>query len=69
MQHSLLAALDDSRNKAVRLFTVDFSKAFYNVRHHLLAQVSWKIKEQSIKPASSKLVFKFPIRSEATGIM
>ena len=39
--------LDDSRNKAVRLFTMDFSKAFDNVRHHLLAE---KLKNSPLSP-------------------
>ena len=47
MQHRLLAALDDSRNKAVRLFTMDFSKAFDNVRHYLLAE---KLKNSPLSP-------------------
>ena len=47
MQHRLLAALDDSRNKAVRLFTMDFSKAFDNVRHHLLVE---KLKNSPLSP-------------------
>ena len=50
MQHSLLAALDDSRNKAaVRLFTMEFSKAFNNVRHHLLAE---KLKSSPLSPVN-----------------
>ena len=47
MQHRLLAAFDDSRNKAVRLFTMGFSKAFDNVRHHLLAE---KLKNSPLSP-------------------
>ena len=38
---------NDSRNKAVRLFTMDFSKAFDNVRHHLLAE---KLKNSPLSP-------------------
>ena len=45
---------------------MDFWKAFDNVGHH--PSVSWEIKEQAIKPAYIRLVFKFPIRSQATGI-
>ena len=38
MQHSFLAALDKKDTLAVRMFTMDFSKAFDNVKHHLLVE-------------------------------
>lgn len=38
MQHAILGVLDNTGNKAVRLFTMDFPKAFDNVRHHLLVE-------------------------------
>lgn len=50
MQHEILSALDNLFNKAVRLFTMDFSKAFDNVNHHLLAE---KLK---VSPLSTHVV-------------
>ena len=35
MQHELLQALGSNDNRAVRLFTMDFSKAFDRVKHNL----------------------------------
>ena len=50
MQHDISRALDNPRNKAVRLFTMDLSKAFDNVNHHLLAE------KQKISPMSPHIV-------------
>lgn len=47
MQYNILNALDNPRNKAVRLFAMDFSKAFDNVKHHLLAE---KMKTSPLSP-------------------
>ena len=66
MKHRLLAALDDSRNKAVRLFTMDFSKVFDNVRHHLLAE---KLTNSPLSPHLVNWYLNFFIRPEAAGIM
>lgn len=38
MQHTILGAFDNAGNKAVRLLTMDFSKALENVWHHLLVE-------------------------------
>ena len=38
MQHNFLKALDNRSNTAVRLFSMDFSKAFANVKHNLLVE-------------------------------
>ena len=38
MQHTFLAALDKRDTVAVRMFTMDFSKAFDNVKHNLLVE-------------------------------
>ena len=38
MQHDISGVLDNPRNKAVGLFTMDYSKAFDNVNHHILAK-------------------------------
>ena len=47
MQHSFLAALDKKDTLAVRMFTMDFSKAFDNVKHHLLVE---KLKNSPLNP-------------------
>ena len=47
MQHSFLAALDKKDTLAVRMFTRDFSKAFDNVKHHLLVE---KLKNSPLNP-------------------
>ena len=47
MQHDILCAMDKPKTKAVRLFTMDFSKAFDNVNYHLLVE---KIKATPICP-------------------
>ena len=47
MQHSFLAALDKKDTLAVRMFTMDFSKAFDNVKHHLLVE---KLKDSPLNP-------------------
>ena len=47
MQHDISGALDNPRNKAVGLFTMDYSKVFDNVNHHILA------KKQKNKPNES----------------
>ena len=44
MQHDISGALDNPRNKALGLFTTDYSKALDNVNHHILA------KKQKNKP-------------------
>ena len=36
MQHTVYCYLDDPKCKAVRLFAMDFSKAFDNVNHEFL---------------------------------
>ena len=38
MQHDILCAMDKPKTKAVRLFTMDFSRAFDNVKHYLLVE-------------------------------
>ena len=38
MQHVYLKALDKQENEAVRLFTMDFAKAFDNVKHDILVE-------------------------------
>ena len=38
MQHFILCALDDPNTTAVRLFSMDFSKAFDSVKHSILTQ-------------------------------
>ena len=45
MQHMVYSYLDDPNCKAVRLFTVDFSKAFDSVNHELLSR---KLKRLSL---------------------
>ena len=47
MQHEFLQALDSNDNRAVRLFTMDFSKAFDGVKHNLLTE---KLKQSSLNP-------------------
>ena len=49
MQYDILRAMDKPRNKAVGIFTMDFSKAFDNVKHHLLVE---KLKASPIRPYS-----------------
>ena len=39
MQHTVYCYLDDPKSKAVRLFAMDFSKAFDSVNHELLKDV------------------------------
>ncbi|CAB4035016.1 Hypothetical predicted protein, partial [Paramuricea clavata] len=41
MQHIFLAALDKNDATAVRMFTMDFSKAFDNVKHHLVEKLKY----------------------------
>ena len=38
MQREILQALDSNDNRAVRLFTMDFSKAFDSVKHNVLIE-------------------------------
>ena len=38
MQYNTLKSRDEKDNRCVRLFTMDFSKAFDNVKHSLLSQ-------------------------------
>ena len=47
IQNGYLKALDNKSTQAVRIFTVDFSKAFDNVKHHLLAE---KLKNSPLSP-------------------
>ena len=47
MQHTVFSYLDDPKCKAVRLFAMDFSKAFDNVNHELL---SYKVKDIPLNP-------------------
>ena len=47
MQRELLQALDSNDNRAIRLFTMDFSKAFDRVKHNLLIE---KQKESPLNP-------------------
>ena len=47
MQHIFLSALDRNDTTAVRLFTMDFSKAFDNVKHHHLFE---KLKQSPLNP-------------------
>lgn len=47
LQYNCLKALDDTETDAVRLYAMDFSKAFDNVRHFLLSQ---KLKALNLNP-------------------
>ena len=47
IQHQVCKYLDDSNCKVVRLFTMDFSKAFNSVKHDLLSD---KLKQLAISP-------------------
>ena len=47
MQHTVYCYLDDPKCKAVRLFAMDFSKAFDSVNHELL---SYKLKDVPLNP-------------------
>ena len=47
IQHHICKFLDDSNCEAVRLFTMDFSKAFDSVKHNLL---SAKLKQLPLNP-------------------
>ena len=47
MQHTVYCCLDDPKCKAVRLFAMDFSKAFDSVNHELL---SYKLKDVRLNP-------------------
>ena len=47
MQHTVYCCLDDPKCKAVRLFAMDFSKAFDSVNHELL---SYKLKDVPLNP-------------------
>ena len=47
IQHQVCKYLNDSNCKAVRLFTMDFSKAFDSVKHDLLSD---KLKQLAISP-------------------
>ena len=38
MHHNILKALDNSKTKAVRLFSMDLSKTFDNVKHSLFVE-------------------------------
>ena len=43
MQHIFLAALHKNDTMAVRMFTMDFSKAFDNVKHHLFEKLKYPL--------------------------
>ena len=45
MQHNFLKALDNRSNTAVRLFSMDYSKTFDNVKHNLPVE---KLKKSSL---------------------
>ena len=47
MQHSFLAALDKKDTLAVRMFTMDFSRAFDDVNHQILVE---KLKNSPLNP-------------------
>ena len=47
IQHEFLQALDSNDNRAVRLFTMDFSKAFDRVKHNLLIE---KLTQSPLNP-------------------
>ena len=47
MQHIIYQALDSPETQAVRLFTMDFSKAFDRVKHNLLVE---KVKQCPLNP-------------------
>ena len=47
MQHTVFSYLDDPKCKAMRLFAMDFSKAFDIVYHELL---SYKVKDIPLNP-------------------
>jgi hypothetical protein len=47
VQHFNLKALDNSRIKTIRLFAMDFSKAFDSVRHNILGE---KLKATGLNP-------------------
>ena len=50
IQHEFLQALDSNDNRAVRLFTMDFSKAFDRVKHNLLIE---KLTQSPLNPTLS----------------
>ena len=47
IQHEFLEALDSNDNRAVRLFTMDFSKAFDRVKHNFLVE---KLTQSCLNP-------------------
>ena len=55
IQHTVYCYLDHPKCNAVRLFTMDFNKAFDSVNHELL---SYKLKDVLDKSIHNQLVFK-----------
>ena len=47
IQHDIYQALDDPKIEAVRVFTMDFSKAFDSIKHSLLSE---KLKKAPLNP-------------------
>ena len=63
MQHNFLKALDNRSNTAVRLFSMDFSKAFDNVKHNLLVE---KLKKSPLNRYLVNWYISFKGRKNAT---
>ena len=57
MQHTVYCYLDDPKCKAVRLFAMDFSKAFYSVNRGLLC---YKLKDVPLNPLIIHWYLSFP---------
>lgn len=61
LQHRINSYLDNPNWRAIRVFTMDFSKAFDSVKHDLLAS--------SVKSLHSYMVQKFPKRWKAKTLL
>ena len=60
-QHEFLQALDSNDNRVVRLFTMDFSKAFDRVKHNLLIE---KLTQNPFKAIHCQLVRQLLVRQK-----
>ena len=63
IQHQTYQFLDSSDRSAVRIFTMDFSKAFDFVNHTIL---SAKLKQLPLSPYIIQLVSEFPLCKTTT---